>query len=222
MLNGALMVAPVLIEHGKKAWLGYKGAKAVLNTALSFRRAPEEMEFTFQMYACLLEALEIAEPLAVRHASMRLVGSAVILARSAILRCQLLMESADVDDAQQNWSAWIDTGRKKEELMRVQARLSMATNSLNLALSAVAASPLPRGFAASPFARVPQALDDAHTALNEMLELRRTSALLLWGQPVARPHAAQRQVRPRGFDDGDLSRVRGAAAPRRARHWRRR
>ena len=74
------------------------------------------------------------------------------MARSAIQRCQALMASADVDDSKKEWAEWLKAGSKRNELMMVQKRLELAISALNLALNAVAAGTLPRGFATSPFA----------------------------------------------------------------------
>ena len=57
--------APALMDAGKKAWAGYKGAKGAVDAVRKFRRAPEEMRFTFQLCSALLDVLPVAEALAI-------------------------------------------------------------------------------------------------------------------------------------------------------------
>ena len=173
--------APALMDAGKKAWAGYKGAKGAVDAVRKFRRAPEEMRFTFQLCSALLDVLPVAEALATRHMSLRIVGAAVVLARQAVQQCDLLQVDADsVDDTTDGWADWMRAGSKLEAIQRVQTRLSLAMTSLQLALSAVAASSLGPGYASSPFHFLPDAFAQAHKTLQEM-EMGRTASVLLCG-----------------------------------------
>jgi hypothetical protein len=167
------------VGAGKFAWNGYKGAKAIITTVKKYRHAPSEMDFTFQLCSCLLDALPVGEALAARHLSLRHVGTAVLLARSAIQECRALIDSS-VDDTEDGWKEWMRTGQKFEQLKEVQSRLTMAISALQLALSAVTASTLPLRFATSPFAYVPDAIEVAHQSLLQM-EMRRTRSIVLSG-----------------------------------------
>ena len=177
---GAASSATALVETGKKAWLGYKGAKAAVNTVNRFRRAPEEMGFTFELCATLLEALPVAEGLAMRHLSLRIVGAAVLLARQAVQQCDELIDAEAVEDTVEGWAEWMRAGRKMEALQRVQSRLALSISSLQLALSAVSASSLAPGYALSPFTYVPDAFEQAHARLQQM-EMGRVRSIVLCG-----------------------------------------
>ena len=179
MLLGAL-TAVQLVDAGKKAWSGCKGAKALIHTVQKYRRAPEEMRFTFQLAGCVVESLSVAEALATRHMSLRIVGSPVLLARAAVQQCEALFVEATVTDTEAGWAEWMRTGQKFEALQQAQARLALAMNALQLALSAVSASTLPPRFAISPFAYVPDAFEIAHHQLQQ-IQMGRTHSILLAG-----------------------------------------
>ena len=172
---------PQLVDTGKKAWSGIKSAKNAVEVVRRFKRAPEEMRFTFQLCAALLDALPVAEALATRHLSLRIVGAAVVLARQAAQQCDALqMDTEDVTDSEDGWAEWMRAGSKLEALHRVQSRLALAISSLQLALSAVAASSLGSGHATSSFHYMPAAFAQAHHALQQM-EMGRTRSVLLCG-----------------------------------------
>jgi hypothetical protein len=122
----------------------------------------------------------VAEPLATRHHSLRIVGAAVILARQAVQQCHALVDEAAVEDSEEGWAEWMAAGRKMEALAQAQHKIALASGALQLALSAVAASGLPAGHAAAPFRYVPAAFEQAHTTLTQM-EMGRTRSVLLCG-----------------------------------------
>ena len=131
MLVSALCAAPGIIDAGKKAWTGYKVAKAAVNVAKKFRHAPDEMGFMLSLCDCLLEAMPVVESLATRHLSLRIVGSSVLLARQAIQQCDALVNST-VDDTEDGWAEWMRTGRKFELLKEVCAPRLAAAHCCNL------------------------------------------------------------------------------------------
>ena len=177
LLTAALSAAPALITAGKSAWHGYKGVKGAINTVNNFRRAPAEMAFTFQLCSCLVDALAVAEALATRHSALKIVGSAVLLARAAVQQCHSLVDVDTIEDTEDSWAQW-SAGRKFQELQSVQSRLALAISSLQCALTAVAASHLPHGIQTSPFSYLPEAWEQAHAALLE-IEMGRTRSILL-------------------------------------------
>jgi hypothetical protein len=175
------ITAVTLVDAGRQAWQGVKAVKATAQVVKRYRRAPGEMEFAFQLCACLLEALPVAEALATRHKTLAIVGAAVMMARQAAQQAALMVDDT-IDDTEEGWAEWMQTGRKLEDIKELQTRLALAISSLQLALAAVQASglSLAGSFATSPFAYVPDAFEVAHSTLQQM-EMGRTRSLLLCG-----------------------------------------
>lgn len=185
-----------LVDYGRKAWMGVKAVRQTSNMVNKYRRAPEEMRFTFQLCACLLEALPVAEALATRYRSLAIVGTAVQMARNAVQQATSLFADDSVEDTDDGWAEFMKAGRKYESVQQLQSRLALAISSLQLALAAiqasglnsaiaspVAESPSSRGvcgFAASPFAYIPEAFDTAQSTFQQM-EMGRTRSILLCG-----------------------------------------
>ena len=72
-------LAPEAIKWGRHAWNGYKVLKAGVDKAAKFRHAPAVMRYTCDLCATLLEPLAVAEALATRQRSLRIVGPALLL-----------------------------------------------------------------------------------------------------------------------------------------------
>ena len=72
------------LKWGKRAYTGYKALRAVANKAQSFSRAPAIISETCALCAALLEPLAVAEAMAIRHVSLRIVGPAITLAQDAL------------------------------------------------------------------------------------------------------------------------------------------
>ena len=71
--------------------------------------------------ACVVESLSVAEALAARHMSLRIVGSSVLLARAAVQQCEALFDEATVTDTEAGWAEWMRTGQKFEALQQALA-----------------------------------------------------------------------------------------------------
>mmetsp|Transcript_31335 Transcript_31335/g.81858 ORF Transcript_31335/g.81858 Transcript_31335/m.81858 type:complete len:453 (+) Transcript_31335:67-1425(+) len=173
----SLLAAPAVISAAKTAWQGIRAGKAAVDNVQRLRRAPGELRFTAQLCASVLEPLAIAETLAIRQVSLNIIGAAVMCARTAIAECKTMLCSVADEDTDVGWADWLKTGTKIDELHRVQSRLVMAMNALQLALAAVAAS-LPVGCARSPFRLEPAAFELAHATMQQ-IELGRTRSVLL-------------------------------------------
>ena len=119
-----------LVDYGRKAWMGVKAVRQTSNMVNKYRRAPEEMRFTFQLCACLLEALPVAEALATRYRSLAIVGTAVQMARNAVQQATSLFADDSVEDTDDGWAEFMKAGRKYESVQQLQSRLALAISSL--------------------------------------------------------------------------------------------
>ena len=153
MLAAASGLAPLAFEAvkwGKRAYTGYKALKAVADKAQTFRRAPAIISETCALCAALLEPMAVAEALATRHVSLRIVGPALTLAQATVAQFNALVVEPEDDD----WHTWLQTGvagvSNQSRLEALQGALTRAMTAMHLALISVSVSLEPR-VAVSPF-----------------------------------------------------------------------
>ncbi len=179
MLSLAVPIAYDAIKWGKRAYNGYKVLKAVADKANKFRRAPTLVRQTCGLCSALLEPMAVAEALAVRHASLRIVGPALKLAQATVAQCNALVQEPDDDD----WQGWLQTGAEgvtnEARIRGLQESLTRAMTALHLALVAVSVSLEPRSHLA-PFCFVRGAFLAAHETFVRM-EMGRERRLRLCG-----------------------------------------
>ena len=175
-------LAPLAYDWSKRAWQGYKALKLVADKAQSFRRAPAIIRQTSSLCAALLEPMAIAEALASRHDSLRIVGPALTLAHSTVAACNALVIDND-EPEDEDWQSWLATGTKgvtrEMQLNSMQDQLARAMTALHLALVSVSVSLEPR-CAVAPFRFVRAAFLQAHDAFLQM-EMGRERRLRLCG-----------------------------------------
>ena len=85
-LAAAAAIAPPLFTALKRC----KDAAA---TVQKFRRAPEDLRFTFLLCEALLEGMATAEALVVRQRAIPFIGAALRLARSTAAECRELLDT---------------------------------------------------------------------------------------------------------------------------------
>ena len=91
---------------GESAHTGYKALKVVAEKARSFRRAPAIISETCALCAALLEPMVVAEALATRHVSLRIVVPVLTLAQATVAEFSELVVEPEDDD----WQTWLQTG----------------------------------------------------------------------------------------------------------------
>ena len=182
MLTAASGLAPLAFEAvkwGKRAYTGYKALKAVADKARSFRRAPAIISETCALCAALLEPMAVAEALATRHVSLRIVGPALTLAQATVAQFSALVVEPEDDD----WQTWLQTGvagvSNESRLQALQGALTRAMTAMQLALLSVSVSLEPR-VAVTPFRFLRGAFQNAHDRLVQM-EMGRERRLRLCG-----------------------------------------
>ena len=182
MLTVASGLAPLAFEAvkwGKRAYTGYKALKAVADKAQSFRRAPAIISQTCALCAALLEPMAVAEALATRHVSLRIVGPALTLAQVTVAQFNALVVEPEDDD----WQTWLQTGvagvSNESRLQGLQGALTRAMTAMQLALISVSVSLEPR-VAVAPFRFLRGAFQNAHDRLVQM-EMGRERRLRLCG-----------------------------------------
>ena len=153
MLAAASGLAPLAFEAvkwGKRAYTGYKALRAVADKAQTFRRAPAIISETCALCAALLEPMAVAEALATRHVSLRIVGPALTLAQATVAQFNALVVEPEDDD----WHTWLQTGvagvSNQSRLEALQGALTRAMTGMHLALISVSVSLEPR-VAVTPF-----------------------------------------------------------------------
>ena len=148
--SGLALLAFEAVKWGKRAYTGYKALKAVADKAQTFRRAPAIISETCALCAALLEPMAVAEALATRHVSLRIVGPALTLAQATVAQFNALVVEPEDDD----WHTWLQTGvagvSNQSRLEALQGALTRAMTGMHLALISVSVSLEPR-VAVSPF-----------------------------------------------------------------------
>lgn len=185
----------------------YKLAKVGFDKISQFRHAPDVMKQTCDLCATLLEPMMVAEALATRHASLRIVGPALRFAHTTVSQCNqftselgvgvVMGEGDEGDDGEggessSGWAAYLisRTGgaTKLEQLGEMLTQLARASTALQLALAAVLAS-LPPRFAYSPFRYVREAVEAARSGYLQLEMGRQRSIRLcageLWQRGIA-------------------------------------
>ena len=182
MLTAATSLAPLAfsaVKWGKRAYTGYKALKAVADKARSFRQAPAIISETCALCAALLEPMAVAEALATRHVSLRIVGPALTLAQATVAQFSELVVEPEDDD----WQTWLQTGvagvSNESRLQALQGALTHAMIAMQLALISVSVSLEPR-VAVTPFRFLRGAFQNAHDRLVQM-EMGRERRLRLCG-----------------------------------------
>ena len=111
--------------------------KAGVDKAAKFRHAPAVMRYTCDLCATLLEPLAVAEALATRQRSLRIVGPALLLCQATVARCNALVTEPD-DDSEAGWKEYLSARTegvsKYDRLKDMQEQLSRATAALQLVL----------------------------------------------------------------------------------------
>ena len=123
----ALSSAPAVVGAARAAWCGIRSCKSAVDNVNRLRRAPEKLRSIADLCSCLLEPLSVAEALASREASLRLVIAAVAFARSAVVACNILLDTFTEEDS---WSDWLNSAAKLEQLSRLETRLANAMSAL--------------------------------------------------------------------------------------------
>ena len=106
MATLAALALPLVQRYG---FTVLKNAKTAAQTVQKFRRAPEDLRFTFLLCEALLEAMASAEALVVRQRAVPLLGAALRLARLSAADCRALLDAdpGEMEDTQVSWSDWL-------------------------------------------------------------------------------------------------------------------
>ena len=124
MLSAGIALAPSVFKWGSHAWKGIEKVK-------QFQRAPEEIRFTSELCCAILEPVMVAEALATRHLSLRIVGEALLMCQRAISNCvALISEDPSDGDTEEGWKAPPQTPRMLSAMLHACKTCAQSTHAL--------------------------------------------------------------------------------------------